>query len=71
MANTGKSKDFQSVQIGQWKGVMYANSIAFDHGDFVYEITLDTNEGNTKVGESKLFQHALSTFKFTGLLFNQ
>lgn len=70
MANGGKSVDYQLVSLGKAKGVIFANTIAIANQDFVYELSLDTNGGNTKVADSKIFQKVLSTFKFTGLSFN-
>ena len=69
MANIGKVEGYQGIQLGENKGVLSANTLAIEHLNNVYELTLDTNAGNSKVNDSKLFQHAVTTFKFTGLTF--
>lgn len=70
LSNAGKSKDFVSAQIGKYKGVITGNLAAFDHADWVFEFSLDAHDGNLKIEDSKLFQHAISSFRFTDLLFN-
>jgi hypothetical protein len=71
MANVGKSKDFIGIQLGEYKGVINGNTVAFDHKDWVYELNLDVNNGNMEIADSKIFQHAINSFKFTGLLFDK
>ncbi|MGE5042029.1 MAG: hypothetical protein ACM3IJ_03940, partial [Candidatus Levyibacteriota bacterium] len=52
-------------------GVLSDNMVAVENTDqgWVYEFDLDTNNGNTKALDSKIFQRAVSSFKFTGLKF--
>lgn len=69
MANIGKVEGYQGIQLGENKGVMSSNTLAIEHLNNVYELTLDMNAGNSRVNDSKLFQHAVTTFKFTGLTF--
>lgn len=71
MANVGKAAEYQGIQLGDSKGVMSYNNLAIEHLSNVYEITLDINAGNSKVNASKIFQHAVTTFKFTGLTFGK
>ncbi len=70
LANAGKTKDLQGVQLGKYKGVISGNTIAFDHSDWVYEISLDVKDGTLGVNDSKLFQKAVTSFHFSELLFN-
>lgn len=71
MANVGKAAGYQGAMIGKYKGVLTDNTAAFDHGDWVIEANLDKNDGNLKISDSKIFQHVLSSLRFTELLFNQ
>lgn len=71
MASIGKSKDFQGIMFGEYKGVINTNTVAIDHKDWVFEMALDTSDGNLKVNDSKIFQKAIMSFKFTNLLFNK
>lgn len=66
----GKSKEYLPVQLGQAKGVAFPNGVAAEHQGWVYELTLDTNEGKMQISDSKIFQRAVSSFEFTNLLFN-
>jgi hypothetical protein len=69
LANIGKVKDLQGVQLGKYKGVISGNTVAFDHIDWVYELSLDANNGSLGVTDSKIFQQVLTSFHFTELLF--
>lgn len=69
LANAGKTKDLQGVQLGKYKGVISGNTIAFDHIDWVYELSLDAKDGTLGVNDSKIFQKAVSSFRFNELLF--
>jgi hypothetical protein len=69
MSNIGKKEGFAGIQLGENKGVLSDNTLAIEHLNNVYEIGLDINAGQSKVNDSKLFQHAVTTFKFTGLTF--
>lgn len=69
LANAGKSKELQGVQLGKYKGVISLNTVAFDHEDWVYELSLDAKDGTLSVNDSKIFQHAVTTFRFNELLF--
>jgi hypothetical protein len=71
MANVGKSKDFIGLTLGEYKGVLNGNTVAFDHKDWIYELNLDANNGSMSINDSKIFQRAVNSFKFTGLLFNK
>lgn len=70
LQNAGKSKDLQGVQLGKYKGVISGNTIAFDHNDWVYELTLDVQNGTLGINDSKIFQKAVTSFHFSELLFN-
>lgn len=69
MSNIGKKEGFAGIQLGENKGVLSDNTLAIEHLNNVYEIGLDINAGQSKVNDSKIFQHAVTTFKFTGLTF--
>lgn len=69
LANVGKSKDLQGVFLGKYKGVISGNSIAFDHSDWVYELSLDVKDGTLGINDSKIFQKVISSFHFSELLF--
>lgn len=69
LTNADKSKDFQAVQLGKYKGVISANTIAFDHSDWVYELSLDAKDGTLSVNDSKIFQHVVTSFRFNELIF--
>lgn len=70
LQNAGKAKDSQAVQLGKYKGVISGNTVAFDHLDWVYELSLDANDGNLGVNDSKIFQRAITSFHFIELIFN-
>ncbi|MGE5042389.1 MAG: hypothetical protein ACM3IJ_05820 [Candidatus Levyibacteriota bacterium] len=61
----------QGVMIDGRTGVLTDNMVAVENTDqgWVYEFDLDTNNGNTKALDSRIFQRAVSSFKFTGLKF--
>lgn len=69
LANIGKSKELQGVQLGKYKGVISGNTVSFDHIDWVYELSLDVRDGTLGINDSKIFQKALSSFRFSELLF--
>ncbi len=70
MSNIGKTKDYQGITLGKDKGVMTSNTIDIEDRTWVYELSLDANGGNEKISDSKIFQKAMSSFKFTGLIFD-
>jgi hypothetical protein len=70
MNSISKSKDYQAVLLDGVKGVMFANTFAAENHGYVYELSLDANKGNAKIVDSLIFRRALSSFKFTYLLFN-
>lgn len=70
MKNAGKSKDYLLIRIDDKSAVLFANTVALENNGWVYEISLDTNNGNENVIDSKLFQKAATSLKFTYLLFN-
>lgn len=71
MANVGKSREFIGIQLGDYKGVINGNTVAFDHKDWVYELNLDASNASMKITDSQIFQRAINSFKFTGLLFDK
>ncbi len=69
--NIGKNAEYVGIQLDGIKGVLYANTVAVENHGWVYEASLDTNNGNDKVLNSQIFQKAASSLKFTYLIFNK
>lgn len=69
--NIGQNADYQSVTIAEKPAVMYANTVALENQGWVYEFSLDTHQGKDKVIDSKIFQRAVTSLQFTGVVFNK
>jgi hypothetical protein len=70
MNNIGKSAEYQGIILDGIKGVMTINTISAENHGYVYEISLDLDKGHGKIADSLVFRHAVNSFKFTYLLFN-
>ncbi len=71
MQNVGKSADYQKAQLDGHIGVLFGNTVSVENNGWVYQVTLDANNGNEKVEDSKLFVKAATSVKFTNLIFNK
>jgi len=67
VSNIGKVEGLKPITIGKYSGVMSNNTISIDHKDWVYELSLDAKEGTMQIPQSKIFQKASHSFKFTGI----
>lgn len=55
------------VEIGSKMGVSFANSVAVENQGWIYELSLDKDEGTAKIADSKIFQRVVSSFRFTSI----
>ena len=69
--NAQNDKTYQLISTNSGRGVIYANTLAIEHFDWVYELSLDANDGKTKITDSAIMQKVTSSFQFTGLIFNK
>lgn len=69
MENISKIKDYQAVQLSESKGLMGISTFAIEHGGAIFEISLDINDGNSKISESKILQKVITSLKFNELQF--
>lgn len=68
--SVGKSNDYKEVQLAGKTGVMNSNSIDLENNGWVYELSLDKDNGTDQVTDSQIFQKAALSLQFTNLLFN-
>lgn len=69
--SVGKREGYQGVVLGGKNGVLFGNVAAVENQGWVYEISLDTNDGNGKIIDSQIMQKVLSSLSFTHLLFGE
>lgn len=60
---------YQAIQIQGKPGLMYGNIVDIPNNNLVYELSLDTNNGNGTVMSSKIFQKVAGSLQFTNLVF--
>jgi hypothetical protein len=70
MGNAGQSTDYRLAQIAGIKGVIFGNTAAIENHGWVYEFSLDNNNGNENATDSQLFQKFATSLKFTYLIFD-
>jgi len=66
----GKSKDYRQVSFNNLQGVATDTTVTLEHNGWVYEFTLDKNNGSAKVDTAPIFQKIVSSLSFAneGLL---
>lgn len=70
MKAVGQVKGYQKIMLGQVTGVGYTNTLTVETHGWVYELTLDRNNGSGSFTDSNVFMKAASSLKFTYLEFN-
>jgi hypothetical protein len=70
MNAVGKSEEYVGIVLDGAKGVLFGSTLAAENHGWIYELSLDKDQGNGKIVDSQLFKKVLSSFKFTYLLFN-
>jgi hypothetical protein len=60
---------YQAIQIQGKPGLMYGNIVDIPNNNFIYEVSLDTDNGNDTVMSSKIFQKIAGSLQFTNLVF--
>lgn len=70
MQAIGKSKEILPIKLNNVTGFLLGNIAAVQNHGWVYEVVLDTNNGNDKALDSQLFQKAASSLAFTYLIFS-
>ena len=60
---------YQAIQIQGKPGLMYGNIVDIPNNNLVYELSLDTDNGNDTVMSSKIFQKVAGSLQFTNLVF--
>jgi hypothetical protein len=63
----GKNPEYKEANLGNKKAVAFANTIATENQGWVYELSLDRDQGNTNIEESEIFQKVASSFTFINL----
>ncbi len=71
MQNIGKSAGYQKAQLDNHIGVLFGNAVSVENNGWVYQVTLDANNGNQNAEDSKLFVKAATSMKFTNLIFTK
>ena len=71
MQNAGKDKNIIPVTLEGIHGILVGNEISIPNHGYIYELSLDTNDGNDSALKSDIFKHAANTFHFTYLIFSQ
>ena len=66
----GKSKDVIAIHMGGIQGILYGNTAAVENHNWIYAVTLDSNNGTDNALSSQLFQKAASSLQFTYLIFS-
>ena len=69
MQGLGKKKEYLQFQVDGKTGVYFSNIAAVENQGWVYEFSYDKEKGSGDAVASKIFQHVLSSFKFTKLTF--
>lgn len=71
VAGMKQSKEYLGIQLDGAPGVFYGKLATVENNGWVYEFSLDKDRGTSTDNplESKIFLHALTTFKFTNLQF--
>lgn len=69
IANLNKDPNYQIVDIKGKKALSYANTVTFEDKGWVYEFSLDKDQGSRKAADSQIFQKVLESVEFTDLLF--
>lgn len=64
-ANNGAA--YKRITLDGQTGLVSGNSVSVQNNGWVYEITLDKNEGKDAIEDSPIMKHILTTFKFTSL----
>ena len=69
--SAGRQKDYIPVSIDKKPGVLYANTVAFEYQGWVYEFSLDTDDGKANINNSQLAQKILTSMNFNNVIFNK
>lgn len=69
--SVGKKEGYQAINLDGIKGVWFQNTLSAQNHGWVYELSLDKDQGQANITESLIFKKALNSFRFTYLLFNE
>lgn len=64
-ANNGAN--YPRITLDGKTGLISENTVSIQNGDWVYDITIDKNDGNDPIENSQIMKHVLTSFKFTSL----
>jgi hypothetical protein len=64
------SKEYLPIQLDGKKGVMFGSTVAVENEGWVYELSLDKENGTIPALNSQYFQKFASSLKFTYLIFD-
>lgn len=65
----GRNAQYIPVQLDGKPAVVFENTVALEYNGNVFEFVLDTDNGNDKATDSKIFQKAVLSLHFTNLVF--
>ncbi len=71
MNASSKDKNYQAIALNKDKGVIASNTLALEHEGWIYEFSLDIDQGKKKISDSKVIQKVISSISFTNLFFSK
>lgn len=70
VAKVGHDATYRQVTIGSKPALLFGNTVAVANQGWVYEFSLDKDNGNADIMKAAIFQRSLTSFVFTGLFDN-
>jgi hypothetical protein len=61
----GRAKEYKQAVIGDKTGIATATTIALEQNGWVYEFTLDKNDGKANIDDSEIFRKIVNSLTFS------
>ena len=62
-----EDRNYKKVSIDSKVGILFGNTVSIENEGWVFDLTLDKNNGNDAIENSPVMKHVISSFKFTKL----
>lgn len=70
VAKLGNDANYRQVTIGSKPALLYGNIVTVENQGWLYEFSLDKDDGKADIMKATIFQRALTSFTFTSLFDN-
>jgi hypothetical protein len=60
----GHNKTYQEIKVGEKTGLLTGNTVAVEHSGWIYELTLDKNDGKATLDDSSIFTQMVNSLTF-------